>query len=440
MKEMEEMRELAMKMIIGGIEAADPRALVRDSIEVHDDVIKICGKEFERSDHDEIVVLGIGKASVPMAMGCEILKPDDGLVITKSGEDHHENCPVEVMEAHHPYPEDANKMAADELLSKVDGKENALFVFLVSGGGSALFSSPVEGITAEDMNALNKLLVNSGANIQEMNAVRKHVSRVKGGRFGELCSKNGDIVSLIISDVVGDDLSSVPSGPPYPDETTFHDAKIILKEYDIWDAIPSSVREHIEAGIEGRMEETPTELKAHNFLIGNNLLALEEAKRLAKRKDMRTLILTSQNKGEAREVAKPLTAMAMEVQDSHNPIEPPAALVLGGETTVRFDPKDEKSGKGGPNRELVLSAALEIDDRENIVVASVDSDGIDGTDKSGAIADTSTIENCDLDAKEYLDRHDSQPFFEALGDSVEFESSTNVNDITVILVGEDVGN
>ncbi len=437
--DLKEMRRTAKEMILKGVEAADPEYLVENCIDLEGNTIKICEKRFKRSDYDEIVVFGIGKASFAMAVGCKKLEPDDGLVITKSGEVYQEErCPVEIRKAHHPYPKEANKEATDELLSKVDEKENALFIFLVSGGGSAMFLSPVEGITLREMNDLNKLLVKSGANIHEINAVRKHVSRVKGGRFGNICSKKGDVVSLIISDVVGDDLSVIASGPTYPDDSTFKDAERVLKEYDIWEDVSESIREHIEEGLKGDVEETPTELDVDNFLIGNNLLALKEVKNLAVQKGFNPLILTSQNQGEARLVAKPLMGIAKEIQDSGNPLKAPAAVILGGETTVSFRSMDTESGLGGPNRELVLSSAVEIQDRDNIVVASVDSDGIDGVDKAGAMADTSTIKNCDLDPKEYLERHDSQSFFEAIDSSIEFDSRTNVNDITVILVGEKV--
>lgn len=435
---LKKMRELARKMIQKGIEGADPENLVHKKLNVKDNKIKFSGETFDRSEYDEVVLLGIGKASVPMAIGCKELNPDDGLIITKSAT-HQEKkeCPVKVREASHPYPKQENMEAGQELLSLVEEKNNALFVFLVSGGGSALFTKPVEGLTLDDMNELNQQLVKSGANIHQINTVRKHVSQVKGGRLGKLCSEKGDMVSLIISDVVGDDLSVIASGPTYPDESTYEDAKQVLDEFDLWGEISKNVRNRIKKGLNGEAKETPTELDVHNILLGNNMTALKEAHQVGEQnKDINSLILTSQNEGEAKEVAKPLTGIAKEIQDTGNPIEPPAALVLGGETTVKFRSKDSETGKGGPNRELVLSAAIEIQDRENIVIASVDSDGIDGVEKAGAIADTSTIENSELDPKEYLENHDSQTYFDSLYDNLEFKSRTNVNDITVILIDE----
>jgi len=431
------MRQLAEEMIIEGVRSADSEQLVKKNIEVRGQDIKICGKRFRRDDYKEIVLLGIGKASVPMSRGCEELNPDDGLVITKHGDDmERDGSPVVVRRAHHPYPDQINIDASKELLSKVEEKEEALFIFLVSGGGSALFTYPVNGIKTSEIRELNEHLIKSGANINEINAVRKHLSRVKGGKFGDLCSKKGDIVSLIISDVVGDDLSSIASGPTYPDGSTYEDAKKILEEYGIWKRASQSIRDRIKRGLKGEVEETPTDLDVNNFLIGNNMVALKGARKIADKKELNTMILTSQNQGEAKEVAKPLIGVAKEVQDTGNPIEPPVAVLSGGETTVRLKKVDERTGEGGPNREFVLSAAIEIQDREDIVVASVDSDGIDGTDKAGAIADTSTVEKCTLDPKDHLEKHDTQTYFESIGDSIEFNSKTNVNDITVIIVGK----
>jgi len=434
---LEDIRELVEKMITGGVRSADAELLVRKNIKVDGEKIRIGKKTFQRDEYEEIVLLGIGKASVSMAIGCGMIHPDDGLVIADSNNyGEVDRCPVKVRFADHPYPKQANIDAAEELFSIVKDKDNALFIFLISGGGSALFTLPAEGIPLSDLNKLNKLLVKSGANIHQINTVRKHLSRVKGGRLGKLCSKKGDIASLIISDVVGDDLSVIASGPTYPDHSTYEDAKEVLKEFDLWNKISDSIRERIDRGVNGELDETPTKSEVHNFLIGNNMTALQGAKKIAEDRGLDNIILTSQNQGEARAVAKPLMGIAKEIQDTGNPIKPPATVILGGETTVRFSSEDTETGKGGPNRELVLSSAIEIKDRENIVVGSVDSDGIDGMDKAGAIADTSTIEKCELDPKEHLEKHDSQPYFDSLSDSIEFESRTNVNDITVIIVEE----
>ncbi|MFP4608282.1 MAG: glycerate kinase [Candidatus Aenigmatarchaeota archaeon] len=433
----EMMRELAKKMMMRGIDAADPERLVDKNVNVDDHTIRIGKNDYTRNDYDEVLVFGVGKASVSMASALKRLKPDGGLMITKKGqmdEDHH--CPVTVKEAEHPYPEEVNLRASEELLDRLEGIKNALIIFLISGGGSALFFYPVEGISVSEMNELNRLLVKSGANIHEMNAVRKHLSKVKGGRFAQLCEEKGDLVSLIISDVVGNDLSAIASGPTSPDHSTFHDAVGVLKDYGLWKDVPKPVKDHLEKGVRGEVPETPTEVHVDNNLIGDNFTTLSSAEITAEKKGFNTMILTSQNQGEAREVAKPLAAIAKEIQDTNNPLEPPAAVIVGGETTVSFENEENDHGKGGPNRELVLSAAVEISGRKNIVVASVDSDGIDGMDKAGAIADCNSVDRSTFKPKKLLKQHDSQRFFDELNDSIEFESRTNVNDITVLLVGE----
>ncbi|MFP4050745.1 MAG: glycerate kinase [Thermoplasmata archaeon] len=431
------MKQIAYDMIRKGVETADPERLINENIELDNNKIKISNKEFNKNEYSKILLFGIGKAAVSMASGLNKLDPDDGLIITKEGkvfEGHY--CPVPVRKVSHPYPEQKNIEVSEEIIDKIEGLENALIIFLISGGGSALFLSPVESISISEMNELNKLLVKSGANIHQINSVRKHVSRVKGGRFAELCEEKADLISLIISDVVGDDLSVIASGPTYPDDSTFKDAKKALKDFDLWDKISKNIRNHIEKGTRSKMKETPNSVKTYNFLIGNNMTALNGAKEVAKKNGLNPLILTSQNQGEAREVAKPYIGMAKEVQDTGNPIEPPAALIFGGEMTVTFESMDSESGKGGPNREFVLASAIEIVDRENIVVASVDSDGIDGVEKAGAIADTNSIKRSNLNAKDFLKSHSSQDFFDSIDDSIEFDSRTNVNDISVIIIDE----
>ena len=429
------MKQIVCDMIRKGVETADPERLIKEYVELNNKKIKILDKEFNKDNYNKIMLFGIGKAAVSMANGLNKLNPDDGLIITKEGKVFKGNhCPVPVIEVSHPYPEEKNIEASEELLNKIKDVDDALIIFLISGGGSALFSSPVEGISISELNEMNKLLVRSGANIHQINTVRKHVSRVKGGRFAKLCEEKGDLVSLIISDVVGDDLSVIASGPTYPDDSTFKDAKNVLKDFELWNEVSDNIRDHIKNGIKSKVEETPNSVKAYNFLIGNNMTALKGAKEVADKSGIDSLILTSQNQGEAREVVKPYIGIAKEVQDTGNPIKPPAALIFGGEMTVTFESMDSESGKGGPNREFVLASAIEIADREKIVVASVDTDGIDGVEKAGAIADPTSIVRSNLDARDYLINHDTQEFFDSIADSIEFDSRTNVNDISVILI------
>ena len=276
-----------------------------------------------------------------------------------------------------------------------------------------------------------------GAQIHDINTIRKHCSDVKGGKFGKRVSEKGaTLISLILSDVVGDDLSVIASGPSYKDATTFDDAIGLLKQYGIWDETPESIQEHMLRGLENPGLEPPREVpeNVYNYLIGNNLAALNAAETIARREGFNTIILTSQNSGEAKIIAKCIMGIAKEIQDSGNPVSPPACLIMGGEMIVTFDWKDRNGF--GPAREFVLSSALEIQGRKNIVVAGCDTDGVDGNGKSGAIADGGTVARATLDSRHYLDKHDAELFFDSLDDSIQFVSMTNVNDLIVVLVGE----
>lgn len=437
----EQFRKTAVDMIMAGVKAADPTEAITRNVRVAGDSLKICDLEFSRSTLDRILLFSVGKASTPMASAFEsVLTPDGGLAITKLGAeiDAVALTSIPIVRAYHPEPRAINVDATQQVLDMVRGirpDEHVLVVFLISGGGSALFTAPPPGVSVDDLFALNQLLMKWGGNIHQINAVRKHIDQVKGGRFARLCADKGaTVVSLILSDVVGDDLSVVASGPTYTDETTFADAVGLLKRFGVWDECPRSVQAHLEAGLSNPDMESLRALppNVHNYLIGNNAIALKAAQEVATRAGLPTMILTSQNNGEAREIAKAIMAIAKEVQDSGHPIKPPVALILGGEMTVTFS-WEERDGFG-PTREFVLSSALEIADRHGIVVAGADTDGEDGQGKSGAIADCRTISRSRMDARHQLKIHKSEIFFDALGDSLAFESRTNVNDLIVVLV------
>ncbi|MGB0743906.1 MAG: glycerate kinase type-2 family protein [Opitutales bacterium] len=436
-------RKLAHEMIMAGVNVADPRQSIQDNVILEGDALTVRGDVFSLKDYDSVLLFGVGKAATPMCQAFEkILKPDDGLVITKIGE---EICiadveTVPVKRAYHPEPRAENAEYSREILGRIDsiGEDEKVLVFLmVSGGGSALFSCAPEGVSIEDKFRLNQLLMKCGANIHDINTIRKHCSDIKGGKFGQRVSrKGGTLVSLILSDVVGDDLSAIASGPSYKDDSTFEDAVQLMKQYKIWEEAPQSIRDHMERGLQDSSMEPPREVPegVYNYLIGNNLGALEAAKAIAEREGFNTTILTSQNTGEAKIVAKAYTGIAKEIQDSQNPCKAPACLIIGGEMIVTFNWEDRNGF--GPCREFVLSAALEIQGRRNIVVAGCDTDGVDGDGKSGAIADGQTVSRATLDPQHYLDKHDAEIFFDSLDDSIQFVSMTNVNDIIVILVGE----
>lgn len=437
----ERYRQTAIDMIMAGVKAADPTEAVTRSVRVEDDRLEICDRVFSRAAFDRVLLFSVGKASTVMASAFErILRPDDGLAITKIGTEIDAIAldSIPVVRAHHPEPRAINVEASQRILDMIAAirpGERVLVALLVSGGGSALFTAPPPGVSVEDLFRLNELLMQWGGNIHQINAVRKHVDMVKGGRFARLCAEKGaTLVSLILSDVVGDDLSVVASGPTYPDHTTFADAIGLLKQFNVWEECPASVRSYLEAGLDNPSMESLRTLPPNvfNSLVGNNGIAVKAAEVVARHAGFNTMVLTTQNTGEAREVAKTIMAIAKEVQDSGQPIAPPAALIVGGEMTVTFN-WDERNGFG-PNREFVLSSALEIAGRRGIVVAGADTDGEDGQGKSGAVADDRTIARSQMDARHHLKTHKSEVFFDALGDSLQFESRTNVNDIVVVLV------
>ena len=436
-------RKLAHEMIMAGVNAADPRQSIKESVKVDGDTLTVRGDTFSLKDFDRVLLFGVGKASTPMCQAFEdILKPDDGLVITKFGEEIFiaDVKSVPVKRAYHPEPRAENAEYSREILDMIDGvgeDEKVLVFLMVSGGGSALFSCAPETVSIEDKFKLNQLLMKCGANIHDINTIRKHCSDIKGGKFGQrVARKGGTLVSLILSDVVGDDLSAIASGPSYKDDSTFKDAVRLMKQYKIWEEAPQPVRDHMEKGLQDASLEPPREVPAgvYNYLIGNNLGALEAAKAIAVRNGFDTTILTSQNTGEAKVIAKAYMGIAKEIQDSQNPMKAPACLIVGGEMIVTFNWEDRNGF--GPTREFVLSSALEIQGRKNIVVAACDSDGVDGDGKSGAIADGHTVSRATLDPRHYLDKHDAELFFDSLNDSIQFVSMTNVNDIIVIFVGE----
>ena len=317
--------------------------------------------------------------------------------------------------------------------------ETDLVICLISGGGSALLAAPADGITLEDKQEVTRLLLACGATIHEINAVRKHLSLVKGGGLARL-AQPATVVSLILSDVVGDNLDVIASGPTVPDSSTFHQAAEVLYRYEIWHQIPPRVRERVQKGMAGEVEETPKPQepffeRCHWELMGSNLQALLAARQEAERQGYSSLILSAGVEGETREVAKVHAAMAREALRSDNPLAPPACLLSGGETTVTLRGK----GRGGRNQEFVLASAIALEGVEGVVVLSGGTDGTDGpTDAAGAIADGQTIARArtvGLDPEDHLHRNDSYPFFEALGDLlITGPTRTNVMDVRIVLV------
>ena len=420
-------RRHALNIFKAALAAADPADAVARHL-----------KRRDLSRYHNIYVIGAGKAGASMAQAAERVlgrRIAAGLINVKDG--HLASLKrIELNECGHPMP-DARGVAGAERIARIAaaaGKDD-LVVCLISGGGSALLPLPAEGITLEEKQATTRLLLACGANLHEINAIRKHISRIKGGQLARLAAP-ATVESLLLSDVIGDDLDVIGSGPTAPDASTFAMAGGILDRYAIRSQVPAAVRERIERGEHGEIAETPKPgdpifRRVRNTVVGGNRLALAAAARCARGLGYRTLVLSSEIEGETREIARMHAAIAREIVSSGQPVKPPACIVTGGETTVTI----KGGGLGGRNQEFVLAAALDIAGLDNVVVFSAGTDGTDGpTDAAGAIADGTTLSR-NPDARRYLNDNNSYRYFEPLGDLViTGPTNTNVADVRLILV------
>jgi glycerate 2-kinase len=439
------LRRDALDILTDAVEAVDPYSATKNSLEIIDGRLLFCGGEFDLRQLERIFVVGGGKASGSMAEAVEELLGDrivEGRVnVLRGTEGSFDLKKIIPYGAGHPVPDEGAVKGVDRMLLLMScAKADDLFIFLVSGGGSALMTKPAEGVKLMDLRTLTDSLLMSGATINELNAVRKHLSAIKGGLMAKKAYP-AKILSLIMSDVVGDPLDTIASGLTAPDNTTFGDAMRILKRYGLWEVAPSNVRDRLEKGLRGETEETPKPgdsifEKVNNVIVGSNLMAALAAVEKAKSLGYNSMLLSTRIEGEARHAGIVLAGIAQEVLATGRPMEPPAALIAGGETTVTVT----GSGSGGRNQELALGAALKIEGL-NVVLATLATDGIDGpTEAAGALSDGSTLARAQsrgLDAMDFLYDNDSYGFFSTLGDAlITGPTGTNVNDLTVILISE----
>jgi len=394
-----------------------------------------------------ILVIGAGKAGPGMAAALEAALADrleriEGIVNVPEGV----HQPLARIRLHAARPQGVNEptaagvAGAEEMLRLLTSAgPDDVAVCLLSGGGSALLPAPAAGISLDDKQAVTRLLHRSGATIDEMNCVRKHLSRVKGGRLAE-AFRGKLFVSLIISDVVGDPLDVIASGPTAPDPTTFGEALAVLERYSLFDCTPPAVKGHLERGARGELPETLKSLPSNvaSCVIGSNRLSLDAAAKAAAERGYRVLDLGSFVEGETRQVATALAGIVRSIRRDRQPLAPPACLLLGGETTVTLG---DGSGKGGRNQEFVLAmlAKLGPPGMQGVTVLSGGTDGEDGpTDAAGAIGDADTFTRAaalGLSVEDHLHRHDAYPFFDATGDLLRTGlTGTNVMDVRIILV------
>jgi hydroxypyruvate reductase len=424
------LRQAARAILDAAIAAGDARRLTREALQ------RLDLARFRR-----VVVVGGGKASGTMALAVEEVLGDRvsaGLVAVKEATT---GAPrrIRVVEAGHPLPDERGRAAAEEIrrLAATAGADG-LVLGLVSGGGSALLPAPVAGVTLAEKQAVTRLLLDAGATINELNAVRKHLSALKGGQLARAAAP-APVVALLLSDVLGDPLDVIASGPTAPDPTTFADALAVLGGFALRDRIPVSVRHHLEAGAAGVVAETPKPgdplfARVTNCVIGNSGLVTEAALREASRLGFPPLLLTGQLQGEAREVARVFAAILAESARSGRPVGRPACLLATGETTVTV----RGPGKGGRCQEFALALAPALAALPGIVVLAAGTDGSDGpTDAAGALVDWTTLERArvrGLDPRGALAANDAYRFFAGLGDLVVTgPTGTNLLDLYVAL-------
>ncbi|MFA4662577.1 glycerate kinase type-2 family protein [Pyrococcus kukulkanii] len=430
------MKELALELVKEAINAADPYKAVKRVVKVQGNKLIVEGKEFLIKGG--VYVIAFGKAACEMARAIEeIVEVKDGVAVTKYGYGKPLKK-IRVIEAGHPIPDENSIKGAEEALRILEktNEDDIVFV-LISGGGSALFELPEDGITLEDLKRTNELLITSGATIHEINTVRKHISKIKGGKLAKRIRGTG--IALIISDVVGDNLEAIASGPTVKDPTTFEDAKRILDLYGIWEKVPESVRTVIEKGMKGEIDETLKEdlPNIYNFLIASNSKSCEAIVKKAKEKGFDAHIVTTVLEGEAREAGIFIASIAKEIAERGRPFRPPVVLVFGGETTVTIR---GESGKGGPNQEIALSASRKIRGL-NITLVAFDTDGTDGpTDAAGGIVDGETYEKLrseGIDVEECLFTHNAYEALKRVG-ALLFTgpTGTNVNSIVIVIIGK----
>jgi glycerate 2-kinase len=435
-------REIVLDSLEAGVNAVDPRKIVTSMLSLEGSLLMIEELSFDLAEYKNIYVVGGGKAAGPMAEALEGILNDRitaGLVNVPYG-----SCSktkyIGINEASHPLPDESSVNGTRRILEVAEQAQvDDLIICLISGGGSSLMAYPIEGVTIQEKRDLTAGLLRSGATINEINTVRKHLSRFKGGLLAR-AAYPATVLNLVLSDVVGDPLDVIASGSTVADSTTFGDAHMVLVKYGLWTESPSSIQKIISDGERGLIDETPKANdqsfeRVHNFILANNRTACLAAAKHLKSQGLKTLLLTCTAEGEAKCIGGLLSSITNEIALSGNPSDTPVAIVLGGETTVKVSGK----GLGGRNQELVLSAVLKLRGNRPIVIASMATDGVDGpTDAAGAIIDSTTClkaEKLNLNPEEYLRDNDSYHYFLELEDLIfTGQTGTNVNDISIVVV------
>lgn len=430
---------LLNRLIRAALAAADPALAVRRTVKRIGAVVHVGARPYDLRAYDRVVAVGAGKASARMALELERGlggRLAGGLIVVKDGHAAPTKT-IDVLEAGHPIPDRAGRRGATRLMALVNSlSDRDLLFVLLSGGASSLLPAPAAGLTLSDLRQTTRLLLASGAPIREINAVRKHLSAIQGGRLA--AATRAQVVSLILSDVLGDDVGAIGSGPTAPDPTTYADACAIVRRRGIWRSLPARARAHLLAGRRGDRDETPKPgsppfHRVHNQIIGNNAASVEAVAQAAGKAGLHPLILTTRLTGEAKDAAKLFGAIANEIAATGRPVRRPACVIAGGELTVTVTGR----GLGGRAQEFALAAAAEIAGLPDCWVAAFGTDGTDGpTEVAGALVDGRTADRAaklGLNPEDMLRRHDSYRFFKNVGGHLRTgPTGTNVNDLYLL--------
>ncbi|MGQ9826753.1 MAG: glycerate kinase type-2 family protein [Roseiflexus sp.] len=436
------------RILAAAIAAVEPGAAVRRFLRREGDTLVAGDVAYDLRAFDRVWITGAGKAGAPMAVAAaEIIGEHltGGVIVVKEGHLTKEHIAalqprVEILEAGHPLPDERGVAAGERIAALLtQTSERDLVLALISGGGSALLTRPAPEIGLDDLQQLTEVLLACGASIGEINTLRRHLDTLKGGGLARLAAP-ATVLTLILSDVVGDPLDVIASGPTVADPTTFADALHILERYNVLNQTPVAILKRLQSGVRGEIAETPKPGDAVtgrvcNLIIGSNRLAAEAALAAAHREGFNALILTTFLQGEARVVGRVLAAIAREIARNNRPIGRPACIIAGGETTVTL----RGDGRGGRNQELALAAVTDLADAPGALLVALATDGGDGpTDAAGAVVSTTTLQRAaslGLAAAAALARNDSYPFFDALGDLLRpGPTHTNVNDLALVVV------
>jgi hydroxypyruvate reductase len=439
--------ERVSRIMNAALQAVAPHAAVRRFLQREGDTLFIGDRKHDLTAFRRVFIVGAGKAGAPMAWAvAEVLGEhlSDGVVIAKEGYlspdlRAHQSPNLLITQAGHPLPDERGVRGAQQILDLLENTQaDDLVIAVISGGASALLVSPAEGLTLADLQGMTSVLLACGADIYAINTLRKHCERLKGGQLARQAAPAA-LVTLILSDVVGDSLEVIGSGPTVPDPTTYADAYAVLKRYDIEQQVPPAIVQHLRRGLRHDIPETPKPenplfARVHHVLVGSNRQAAEAALAQARAEGFHTLLLTTFLQGEARQAGRFLAAIAREIVAHGQPLPRPTCIIAGGETTVTLH---GAGGLGGRNQELALGAVKDLAGLPEIALMTLATDGGDGpTNAAGAVVTGETLaraRSLGLDPADYLARNDAYHFFEKLGDLLKpGPTQTNVNDLAVI--------